>query len=148
MGASLRVFLILEDDQLVLLPLARYERLNHGDPGARLPEFAGKKVRAAVAHLDLHNRELSSIWRLDYDILHFDEAGGLDKRKAKESLQLAVDILGEFTPEIPAHPSPELKGNVIHAKNRFIRKRFTWKPSKSLTEKIVAAVYRLYGCQA
>ena len=144
MGASLRVFLVLEDDKLMLLPLARYEKLHNGDPGASLPEFAGKKVRATVAHLVLHNRKLSSIWRLDYEMLHFDAAGGFDKDKAKESLQHAADVLGGFTRRALTPPSPELEEKVIQAKNRFTGKKFTWKPSESLNDKIVDAVYKLY----
>lgn len=143
MGESLRIFIILDDDQLSFLPLTRYERLHRGDPGVRFPEFAGKKVRAAVAYLNLQKRELLSIWRIDYEILHFDATGGLDSEK-KESLQLSVNILGDSVRDILNPPPPELKGKVIHAQNKFIRKQFTWEPSKSLTDKIVAAIYELY----
>jgi len=88
-------------------------------------------------------RELLSIWRIDYEILHFDATGGLDSEK-KESLQLSVNILGDSVRDILNPPPPELKGKVIHAQNKFIRKQFTWEPSKSLTDKIVAAIYELY----
>ncbi|MHB8069320.1 MAG: hypothetical protein ACYDIC_15620 [Desulfobaccales bacterium] len=144
MGESLRIFIILDDDQLSLMPLTRYERLRRGDPEVRFPEFAGKKVRFAVALINLENRELSSIWRIDYEILHFDAAGRLDSQKKWECLQLAIGVLGNFTRDILNAPPPEHRGKVIHAKNKFLRKQFTWKASRSLEDKIVAAIYKLY----
>ena len=75
MGISIRVFIVNEDDTLTRIPLSRYERLLKGDPEECFPQYAGKRIRYALAMVDLVNRKPAEILRMEYSMLSFDPNG-------------------------------------------------------------------------
>ncbi|NVL92265.1 MAG: hypothetical protein HWN71_04420 [Desulfobacterales bacterium] len=78
MGLGLRIFLVNDDDSLQLLSLAKFERLCRRDPGERLPQYAGKRVRYALVVLEVVNGKPIDINRVQYSYLCFDSEGRIN----------------------------------------------------------------------
>ena len=62
MGLSFRVFFFDDDDSMHRISLARYERLFRGEE--RLSQYAGKRVRCAMAVVEVEGRTPVSIARI------------------------------------------------------------------------------------
>ena len=139
MGTGIRVFFLDDDDSIQRLPLARLERLLHFDQRECLPQYAGKRVRCAMAFLEVSGRQVLAIKNIDYSLLHFDAKGRIDKKEWEESMRLGMELL----PHIGGGEQP---GHVIDAQHRFAKRRydheFKWKPSRKVDEEIVAAIFR------
>jgi hypothetical protein len=138
MGISLRIFLVDDDDSIKRLPLTRYERLMHGDPGERLPEYAGKRVRYAEVAVDLADRKPVSILRMLYLIMSFDSEGRIDVSERQKEKRLAMDLLASFG--VDGQPR-----QVIDATHRFAKKRYDneyrWMPSSQIERALVDAIF-------
>jgi hypothetical protein len=138
MGTGLRVFFVNEDETLKRIPLARYERLLGADPEVRLQEYAGKRVRYALAALEFVNRKPVEILSIQYSILSFDPAGRVDAGELEKEIQLGFKML---QPLMTDFDFP----NVINAQDRFAMKsfhdRYTWTPSSEIEKAIVDAVF-------
>ena len=93
MGISLRIFLVNDDDSIQRLALARYDRLLERDPKERLPQYADKRVRYALAVVDLVDREPVEILRIQYSYLSFDSEGRIDLSEGKREARLLLEIL-------------------------------------------------------
>jgi hypothetical protein len=137
MGTTLRIFFIDEDDSLRRIPIARFDRLNQHNPSGRFPEYAGKLVRCAtVAVTTLHRRPVEII-HMDYSIIGFDEEGFIDALRDRREMELARELLPLPMEEEPSH-------QVIDAKSRFLKKRYThefkWAPDREMVASIIAAV--------
>ncbi len=72
MGTGIRVFFVNEDETLKRIPLTRYEQLLGADPEVRFQEYAGKRVRYALATLEFVSRKPVEIVSIQYSILSFD----------------------------------------------------------------------------
>jgi len=96
MGISLRIFLVNDDDSIQRLALSRYDRLLERDPKERLPQYAGERVRYALAVVDLVDREPVEILRIQYSYLSFDSEGRIDPAEGEREARLLLEI---FPPE-------------------------------------------------
>lgn len=138
MGVSLRVFLVLDDDSLQRLPLSRFERLFRGHPNERLPEFSGKRVRYALAAVDLVNRKPVEILMIQYAYLTFDSEWRIDAAEREQEMRLSVNMV---PPVATGHESL----NVVDAEHRFAKKRYDseykWTPSPEIEAAIVEAIF-------
>jgi hypothetical protein len=141
MGIGFRVFLINEDDSLQRLPVKRYERLLDGEPGERLLQYAGKRVRCAMVSLEVRERKPQSIIRIDYLFLSFDAEGRIDRSEQEKEMRLAAEFI---SPIIPAIFEEQCSGKIIDARSHFAEKRykqeFRWLPSPEIEEAIMIAV--------
>ena len=138
MGVSLRVFLVLDDDSLQRLPLNRFERLSHGHPKEHLPQFSGKRLRYALAAVDLVNRKPVEILHIQYAYLTFDSEGKIDAAEREKKMRLSVDMVPPVTIR---HESM----NVMDAEHRFAKKRYDseykWTPSPEIETAIIKAIF-------
>ena len=139
MGISLRIFIVNDDDKLHL-PLARYDRLFERSSKECMPQYAGKRVRYALVVVNLWNREPMEILRFEYSILYFDAEGRIDPAESDKEARLAFDIL----PSMP-FPFDKSTDNVIEARHLFSKKRFEneykWTPTPEIEATIVEVIF-------
>jgi hypothetical protein len=137
MGMSVRVFLVDDNDSLQRISMARLDRLLHFDRRESLPQYAGKRVRCAMAFLEVAGRRVLAIQNIEYSILTFDAKGRIDKKEWEKGMRLGMELL-------PSIPDREYPKQVINAQHRFARRRyeheFKWKPSRKVEQAIVAAI--------
>ena len=136
MGMSVRVFLVDDNDSLQRISMARLDRLLHFDRRESLPQYAGKRVRCAMAFLEVAGRRVLSIRNIDYFWLSFDDKGGINKKEWEKGMRLGMELL-------PSILDGEYPKQVINAQHRFAKRRyeheFKWKPSRKVEEAIVTA---------
>ena len=138
MGISIRVFIVNEDDTLTRIPLSRYERLLNGDPEECFPQYAGKRIRYALAMVDLVNRKPTEILRMEYSMLSFDPNGKVDPAEKEKTARMVMDAI----PPMLMEQSPQ---KVIDARHHFAKKRyereFIWTPSPEIETAINEAIF-------
>ena len=138
MGTGIRVFFINEDETLKRIPLTRYERLLGADPEVHFQEYAGKRVRYALATLEFVSRKPVEIVSIQYSILSFDSDGRIDDGELEKEMKLGFKMLQPATANLDS-------SNVINAKNRFAMKRYhdqyTWRPSSEIERAVVEAIF-------
>jgi hypothetical protein len=138
MGTTARIFLVQDDGSLKRFPLARFERLYHHHPDERLPEYAGKRVRYALAIVDLVHRKPVEILGIQYHFLTFDSEGKIDVAELQKQMRLGLEMMPFGTTE---HKS--LK--VVDAEHIFLQKRYkdtyVWKPTPAIEKAIVKAIF-------
>ena len=127
MGRSLRVFFMEEDETVVKIPLSKFQRFYDGDPNTAFPDYAGKVIRCAMAHLELDNRQPVGIHHIDFMKVYIDPEGRRDQEKAHEEFRLANSFLeGSMRDE---------EAKVISIEPYLARKRlkeyFRWMPTES-----------------
>jgi hypothetical protein len=138
MGTSIRLFLIHHNGFLQPFPVAQLGRLIRFEKKVVLPQYAGKRIRCAMAILEMAGRKVLSVRHIDYFMLPFDGKGRIDKKEWTRKLRVALEL-----------PTSALKGvypeQVIDARHRFMQRRydhdFRWKPSPKVEGAIVAAVF-------
>jgi len=117
--------------------MTRLDRLLHFDRAETLQQYAGKRVRCAMASLVVEGRQVLSIRNIDYFFLSFDDQGRINKKEWENGMRLGMELL----PSIPDGRYPK---QVINAQYRFARRRyeheFKWKPSRNVEQAIVATV--------
>jgi hypothetical protein len=128
---GLRIFIIDDDDTPRRLSVARFDRLNRGDPGERLPEYAGRRMRCAIVILELEERRPLAIARIDQALLSFDAEGRIDADEQLRQARLAVETLS-----LPIEPLP----GVIEAGDRFARRRYAHEFKWTLEPAVEAAI--------
>jgi len=137
MGIGCRVFLIDDNDSLQRISMVRLTRLLHLDRRERLQQYAGKRVRCAMAFLEVAGRQVLSIRNIDYFLIPFDAKGQINKKEWEKALRLGMELLPSILNE--EHPK-----KVINAQHRFAKRRyeqeFKWKPSRKVEEAILAAI--------
>jgi len=142
MGIGFRVFLINDNNSLQRLPVARYERLLDGEPGERLLQYAGERVRCAMVSLEVRGRKPQFIIRIDYNFLSFDAEGRIDRSEQEKEMRLAAEFM---SPIIPAIFEEECSGKIVDARSQFAKKRykqeFRWLPIPEIEEAIMIAIF-------
>ena len=138
MGLGLRLYIVNDDDSLVRIPWARYERMFKRDPKERFPRYAGQRERCVEVVLELENREPIAIRRINYFLIKFDAHGRVDASEQKREMMLALDLLS--FPDSPDEPR-----KVVNASHRFAKRRlehsFKWMPSKTIESAIREAIF-------
>ncbi|MBU0994066.1 MAG: hypothetical protein KJ737_16355 [Proteobacteria bacterium] len=138
MGLSIRQFFIDEDEKIVRIPAARFERIRNRDFKESLPQYKNSRIRYAEIILELENRKPVSIIRIAYGYLQFDSQGKIDENFLDQERQVAINMM-------PSLAMPGEGDNVIYASNRFAKKKFknefTWKPSYDLEQEIITKAF-------
>lgn len=138
MGTGIRIFLVDENDTVRRFPLSRFERLRRADPEDSLPEFAGKRVRFALAVLELADRRPVEVIRLEYFLLSFDSKGYMDRRERQKQKELGANMVAPYSDQTT-------EGSVVDAKHRFAKKKFadryTWTPTPEIETAIFDAIF-------
>jgi hypothetical protein len=123
--------------------MAKFERLNRGDPKECLPEYAGKRVRYVFVILKIENRNPVDIILVQHSYLPLDSEGRIDNVEMEKEASLAMDIVPPLLPE-------QRSGRTIDARYKFARKRYfdqyEWTPSQELQEALVEAIFGKGSC--
>ena len=116
MGMGSRLFLIDDDDSLQRLSVEKLSQLIRFDKGVTLPQYAGKRIRCAMAVLEVAGRQVQTIRHIDYFMLPFDDKGRVDNKEWIRGVRLALEMLPSGLEGM--HPR-----QVVDARDRFMKKR-------------------------
>jgi hypothetical protein len=136
-SASVRHFLINDDDEIIRIPNTKFKRLLRGSFEEKTERFAGKRVRAAEIIVRLENRKPVSVIRAIYYYLHFNEKGILDYDRYLKDGVIVLDAADSINYE------EKVKSNIINARQEFAKRQrdYTvwWKPDMQLERNILDA---------
>ena len=137
MGFGFRIFFIDDDDNITRISQALYERIMHRDSKESLLEYKNTRFRYAEVILELENRKPISIERIVYGYIEFNSKGMVDKDFLNAEQQVAMNML--------ALPLPGESSNIVHASDKFAKKRFkdefSWTPSFELEQTIIKKAF-------
>jgi len=140
MGMACRVFMVDDNDSLQRLPMVRFNRLLRFEKRESFPQYAGKRIRCAMAVLVVAGKQVQTIRHIDYFMLPFDDKGRVDEKEWTRGVRLALELLPSGLEGM--HPK-----QVVDAGHRFMKKRydreFKWRPSQEIEQKIVSAILGL-----
>lgn len=140
MGYGMRVFVVTEDDSLRRIPFSRFERLHDSDPHEQLYEYAGKRMRYAMAVVEVEGKKVLSVFQITYGYMSFDPEGRLDPQYLEDEICLRLRSI----PPLLAEVEPT---NVIHSQDKFDAKRFqnefSWQPDPKIEKAIYDSVFNL-----
>jgi repressor LexA len=138
MGVSVRIFLIPDDDSINRISLSRFTRLNERDQKECFPEYAGKRIRYALAGINLVDRKPVDFLYMEYGYLDFDANGQFDIAEQEKAFRLGSEMI-DFKEEDLLSPK------IVHAQDRFAQKRYRdkyrWTPTEELEAKIMAKAW-------
>jgi hypothetical protein len=138
MGMGIRVFFIDNNDALIKVSYARWDRLHSDHPTECFPEYAGKKIRYIFVILDLEERKPVFINRIDCGYVTFDAAGKLDREEWAKHLLLAVESADLLGPE-------KTDDNVIMARAEFLRRRYhhryRWDFPHGMLDRLIKTIF-------
>ena len=136
-SVSVRTFFITDEDEILQVSIAKFERMLKGSDKENTEKFAGKCVRAAEIAVMIENRKPSAVLRAIYFYLHFDEKGILDyDRFMMDGHLVAAAGISPIYMEKP-------KDNIIDAQQEFAKRKrdhaVWWKPNMQIESDILDA---------
>jgi hypothetical protein len=138
MGSSIRTFLVDENDCVRRLPT----NFLLGQSKKAYPEYAGKRVRFAMAIIANRNRKPLFIEHIDCGYIAFDRRGRLDESHRQESMRSAVECISEIGAE-------EGPSQVIDASRHFAMRRYRhesgWKPTPKIIYEMKKLIFGRRG---
>ena len=141
MGLSSRLFLLSADDTLHALAGAAFMRMLRREDVARVPDFAGQRVRQASIVVEVVD---GRPWRMVHwtcSVLDIDADGLLDVERLNTQQLARLDDLFE-----PARPAQGTGGSIIDAARRFVARGGSWEPDERLLRRIEAAALGQVSC--
>lgn len=102
MGIGCRRFIVDDEDRLVRLRNAIFERLLRDPQHHTMPALAGQRVRMAEILVQLADRRPIQVVRRVYFVVGFDEAGRLDAARFRNQQRaLAESVLDRVLAVLP-----------------------------------------------
>ena len=136
-SVSLRLFFITDEDEILQVPIAKFERMLKGSDKEKTERFAGECIRAAEIAVMIENRKPVAVLRAIYFYLHFNEKGILDYGRFVKDGHL-VAMAG-----IPEIYMGKVQDNIINAQQEFAKRKrdhaVWWKPNMQLERDILDA---------
>ena len=141
MNWSSKLFLLSADDAMHALANAAFMRMLRREPLARIPDFAGQRVRQASIAVQVVNGVPARIVRCTYSVLHIDGNGALDVERW--NTQQFARVSDPFAPE---PTDPRSRTQIVDATSRFIARGGSWEPDRTLLLRIEAAALGQLAC--
>jgi hypothetical protein len=141
MGLSSRLFLLCADDTLHALASTAFMRMLRREDVARVPDFAGQRVRQASILVEVVNGTPSRMVHWTFSVLDIDADGLLNVERLSNQLFARVDD--------PLEVARTAQGNgdaVIDAARRFVARGGSWEPDERLLRRIEAAALGQVSC--
>ena len=141
MGLSSRLFLLSADDTLHALASTAFMRMLRREDVARVPDFAGQRVRQASIVVEVVDGRPARMVHWTFSILDIDAAGLLDVERLTSQQFARVDD--------PFEPARLVQGTgapVVDAARRFIARGGSWEPDERLLRRIEAAALGQVSC--
>jgi hypothetical protein len=141
MVLSSKLFLLSADDTLHALAGTAFMRMLRREDVARLPDFAGRRVRQASIVVEVVNGTPTRVVRWTFSILDIDAHGLLDVERLSTQQFARVDDLFE-----PARGAQDKEGPLIDAARRFVARGGSWEPDERLLCRIETAALGQVSC--
>ena len=141
MGLSSRLFLLCADDTLHALASTAFMRMLRREDVARVPDFAGQRVRQASILVEVVNGTPSRMVHWTFSVLDIDADGLLNVERLSNQQFARVDDPLEVA------RTPQGNGDaVIDAARRFVARGGSWEPDERLLRRIEAAALGQVSC--
>lgn len=144
-SASVRFYFITDEDEILKVPIAKFERMLKGSHEEKTERFAGKRIRAAEIAVMIENRKPVVVLRAIYYYLHFNENGILDYDRFMKDGNLVAKA------GIPEYFMKKTQDNVINAEQEFAKRQrdhaVWWKPNVQLERDILDASIGDFKCK-
>lgn len=141
MRLSSRLFLLSADDTLHALAGTAFMRMLRREDVARVPDFAGQRVRQASIVVEVVGGKPSRMVHSTFSILDIDADGLLDVER--HTIQQFARVDDPFEPARPVQG----KGAVfVDAARRFVARGGSWEPDESQLRRIEAAALGQVSC--
>ncbi|MDC6167780.1 hypothetical protein [Paucibacter sp. XJ19-41] len=141
MGLSSRLFLLSADDELHALAGTAFMRMLRREDVARVPQFAGQRVRQASVVVEVVDGTPSRMVHWTFSVLDFDTDGLLDVERLNTQQLARMDAQFE-----PSRPAADTGGTFVDAASRFVARGGSWAPDERLLRRIEAAALRQVSC--
>jgi len=142
MGRSVRIFIVDPEDRVFRFYTSAFSRL-YGDPGSHpMLHFANMRLRTAEAVVALKNRRPTTLVRMVYFLLPFDDRGVLDVADLKRRQMVRLD---SFAKEVGA--GGDSPSQVLDGIARFTAQGGKWSPSPDLEAHLTAAAMGKTSCK-
>ena len=144
-SASIRIFFITDDDGILKVQNAKFERMLKGSHEENTERFAGKRIRAAEIAVLIEDRKPVMVLRSIYFYLHFNKKGILDfDRYLRDGNIVAKAGIPEFFMKLT-------QDNVINAQQEFAKRKrdhaVWWKPNMQIERDILDASIGDFKCK-
>jgi hypothetical protein len=141
MGLSSRLFLLSAEDTLHALAGTAFMRMLRREDVARVPDFAGQRVRQASIVVEVVGGRPSRMVHWTFSVLDIGADGLLDVERLNTQQLARLDDLFE-----PASPAQSTGGHIIDAARRFVARGGSWEPDERLLRRIEAAALGQVSC--
>ena len=141
MGLSSRLFLLSADNTLHAMANAAFMRMLRQEAVARIPDFAGQRVRQASVIVEVMGGTPPRMVRYTFSILDINADGLLDVERLNTQQFARVD-----DPFAPARPALGTGAPIVDAASRFIARGGSWEPDQRLLRRIEAAALGQVAC--
>ena len=142
MKLSSKLFLLSTDDALHALASTAFMRMLRQEALARVPDFAGQRVRQASVVVQVIDGTPSRMVHSTFSILDIKADGYLDVERLNTQQIARLDV--RFDRSISGN---EVAGGpVIEAAQRFIARGGSWEPDARLLRRIEAAALGQVSC--
>jgi hypothetical protein len=142
MSLSSKVFLLSADDTLHALASTAFMRMLRREDVARVPDFAGQRVRQASIVVEVVDGIPSRMVHWTFSMLDIDADGLLDVERLNTQQIARLDVRFDRS-----SPADEVAGRpVIDAAQRFVARGGTWEPDAPLLRRIEAAALGQVSC--
>ncbi len=135
MKLSSKIFLLSADDTLHVLANTAFMRMLRQEDLARVPDFAGKRVRQASVVVQVVDGTPARMVHSTFSILDIKDDGFLDVERLNTQQIARLD--SKFGSASPADAIAS--GPVINATQRFVARGGSWEPDARLLRLIEAA---------
>jgi hypothetical protein len=142
MGLSSKLFLLTADEEMHTLAGTAFMRMLRQEAVARLPDFAGQRLRLASLVVELANREPWRVVHRSFSIIEIDRDGLLDVARLKAQQIACID---SFLAPVLQQPAPTTP--VVDATSRFVARGGSWQPDDLLMRRIDAAALGRMSCR-
>jgi hypothetical protein len=131
MGIGCRRFIVDDEDRLVRLRNAIFERLLRDPQHHTMTALAGQRVRMAEILVQLADRRPAQVVRRVYFVVGFEEAGRLDTTRFQNQQRALAESALDRVFAVPSDDD-----RVLDAASRFIAQGGRWRPSNKLAQHI------------
>lgn len=142
MKLSSKLFLLSTDDTLHALASTAFLRMLRQEALARVPDFAGQRVRQASVVVQVIDGTPSRMVHSTFSVLDIKADGFLDVQRLNTQQIARVDVKFDRS-----NLGDEVTGSpVIDATQRFVARGGSWEPDSRLLRRIEAAALGQVSC--
>jgi hypothetical protein len=134
MKLSSRMFLVAADGTLHALAIAAFMRMLRQEDVARIPDFAGQRVRQVSTVVELADGKPTRTVYRTFSVLAIKLDGLLDVARLND--QQIARMEGRYR---SPRADRERSGPIVDAADRFVARGGTWEPDEHLLRRIEAA---------